>query len=280
MRSDPITESSSRRTALVTGASSGIGEAFADVFAARGFDLVLTARREERLRTIAARLSTRDGCRVHVITADLADPTAPAAIARELEASGLQIDALINNAGYGLPGTYLTVPWEEHAAMLQVMVTGLVELTHRLLPGMIARRYGRIINVASLAALVPAPAGHTLYAPAKALVVRFSEALAQEVRPLGVHVTALCPGFTLSEFHDRAGTRHQVTRLPRWMWMDASTVANQGYDAVMQGIPIYINGGVNRAIAAFVKYLPYRLIAAVGRRTARLYRRTSPPPIP
>jgi uncharacterized protein len=278
MTPDPITESSSRRTALITGASSGIGEAFAEVFAARGFDLVLTARREDRLRALAARLSASHGCRVHVVAADMADATAPAGIAGQLEASGLRIDVLVNNAGYGLPGTYLTVPWEAHAAMLQVMVTGPVELTHRLLPGMIARRYGRIINVASLAALVPAPAGHTLYAPAKALVVRFSEALAQEVRPFGVHVTALCPGFTVSEFHDRAGTRDRVRRLPRWMWMDAGTVAQQGYDAVMDGVPIRITGGVNRAIAAFVKYLPYSVITAIGRRAARLYRRTTPPP--
>ena len=277
MTPDPITELSSR-TALITGASSGIGEAFAEVFAARGFDLVLTARREDRLRALAARLSAQYRRRAHVIVADMADPGAPSAICRELAAADLRVDALVNNAGYGLPGTYLTVAWEQHAAMLQVMVTGLVELTHRVLPGMIERRYGRIVNVASLAALVPAPAGHTLYAPAKALVVRFSEALAQEVRPHGVHVTALCPGFTTSEFHDRAGTRDRVRRLPGWMWMDAGTVARQGYDAVMSGEPIYINGGVNRVIAAFVKYLPYPVISALGRRTARLYRRTTPSP--
>jgi hypothetical protein len=262
--------------ALVTGASSGIGEAFAGVFAARGFDLVLTARRGDRLRRVAARLTAQHECRTRVIQADLSQREAPAQICAELEADGITIDVLVNNAGYGLGGTYLTVPWPEQEAMLQVMVFGVAELTHRLLPGMIARRYGRIINVASLAALVPPPAGHTLYAPSKAFVVRFSEALAHEVRPAGVHVTAVCPGFTRSEFHDRTGTRAQVSRLPPWMWMDAETVARQGYEAVMAGTPVYVNGAVNRTIAALARYLPYRAVAAAGRRFGGLYRTSSP----
>ena len=119
--------------------------------------------------------------------------------------------------------------------MLNVMVMAVSELTYRLLPGMIERRYGRIVNVASLAGLVPAPAGHTLYAATKAFAIKFSEALAHEGRPHGVHVTAVCPGFTLSEFHDVTGTRAQVSKLPSWMWMDAPTVARQGFDAVMDG---------------------------------------------
>lgn len=275
MSPDPITESSAR-TALITGASSGIGEAFAHVFAANGFDLVVSARRDERLRALAARLMQQHGCRVRVIVADLSERGAPADICATLQRDGVTVDALVNNAGYGLPGTFTSVPWVQHEAMVQVMVVGLTELTHRLIPAMIARRYGRVINVASLAGLVPAPAGHTLYAPAKAFVVRFSEALAQEVRGAGVHVTALCPGFTTSEFHDRTGTRAQVARLPRWMWMDAATVAQQGYDAVMAGTPVYVTGGVNRSIAALAKYLPYRAVAAVGRRAGRLYRKSSP----
>jgi hypothetical protein len=158
--------------------------------------------------------------------------------------------------------------------MLQVMVNGLAELTHRLLPGMIERQYGRIINVASLAGLVPAPAGHTLYAASKALVIKFSEALSHEVIRHGVHVTALCPGFTVTEFHDVLGTREQMRSLPSWMWMDAPTVARQGFDAVMAGTPIYVNGRVNRTIALLVRYLPQGLITAFGRRLGRAYRKT------
>jgi short-subunit dehydrogenase len=262
------------RTALITGASSGIGEAFAEVFAAHGFDLVITARREDRLRAVASRLEQRHGVRVLVFVADHARRDTPERLCAELDARGLIIDALVNNAGYGVPGKYVDSPWSRHDDMLQVMVTGLAELTHRLLPGMIERGYGRIINVASLAGLVPAPAGHTLYAAAKALVIKFSEALSHEVRRHNIHVTAVCPGFTVSEFHDVTGTREQMKQLPSWMWMDSPTVARQGFAAVMAGTPIYVNGRVNRTIALLVRYLPYRIVAAIGRRFGRSYRKT------
>jgi short-subunit dehydrogenase len=271
MSPDPL-----RRTALITGASSGIGEAFADVFASEGFDLVLTARREARLRSVADRLSGRFGVAAHIIVADLAEPDAPARLCAEIAARGLTIDALVNNAGYGIPGRYTSATWAQQGALLQVMVVGLAELTYRLLPPMVERGYGRIVNVASLAGLVPASAGHTLYAASKAFVVKFSESLSHEVSASGVHVTALCPGFTLSEFHDRTGTRETVSKLPAWMWMDSPTVARQGYDAVMRGgTPVYVNGSVNRTIAALAKYLPLTFVTAIGRRTAKLYRRTT-----
>jgi short-subunit dehydrogenase len=262
-----------RRTVLITGASSGIGEAFAHVFASRGFDLVLTARREDRLRALAARLEREHGCAVHVIQGDLSRRDAPAAVCAGIAARGLVIDALVNNAGYGVPGSFRSSPWERHEAMLHVMVMAVAELTHALLPGMIDRGYGRIINVASLAGLAPAPAGHTLYAAVKALMIKFSESLSQEVERHGVHVTALCPGFTLSEFHDVTGTRSTVSSLPSWLWMDAGTVARQGVDAVMAGRRIYVNGRVNRTIAGLVKYMPQCVVDAVGRRTARRYRK-------
>ncbi|MBI4886741.1 MAG: SDR family oxidoreductase [Acidobacteria bacterium] len=261
------------RTALITGASAGIGAAFAEVFAAEGFDLVVTARREDRLRALAGRLEARYGARVHVEVADLSEPDAPERLCASLAARGIAIDALVNNAGYGIPGAYLASDWPRQAALLQVMVVAVAELTHRLLPGMVERRYGRVINVASLAALVPPPAGHTLYAASKAFVVRFSEALAGEVRPAGVHVTALCPGFTRSEFHDVTGTRATVGRLPGWLWMDAATVAREGFDAVMAGTPVYVTGRINRVIALLARHLPQKILIALGHRTARHYRR-------
>jgi short-subunit dehydrogenase len=263
---------SPRRTVLVTGASSGIGEAFADVFAAHGFDLVLTARREDRLRAAAERLRSTYGSRADVIVADLSSPTAPDQICDAIAARRLTVDALVNNAGYGVPGAFTSSSWGRHEELMQVMIVGLAGLTYRLLPPMVERRYGRIVNVASLAGLVPASGGHTLYGASKAFVIRFSQALSNEVRASGVHVTAICPGFTYSEFHDRSGTRERVSRLPAWMWMDAATVAQQGYEAVMEGIPMYVNGRVNRTIAGLVKYLPHRVMEAVGRRVARLYR--------
>ena len=255
-----------RRTALITGASAGIGEAFADVFASEGFDLVLVARRSDRLQALAVRLQQQHGVNAHVIVADLGDPEAPARIAAELSRRGWHADVLVNNAGYGVPGAYLQSPWETHDAMLQVMVTAVAELTYRLLPAMLERGYGRIVNVASLAGLVPAPGGHTLYGASKAFLIKFSESLGHEVRPRGVNVTALCPGFTYSEFHDITGTREQMKRLPSWLWMDALTVARQGYAAVMAGEPLYVNGPVNRTIAALVKVAPRWLIRAVEQR--------------
>lgn len=254
------------RTVLITGASAGIGAAFAEVFAAEGWDVVLAARREERLVTLAARLRHSHGVGAHVIVADLADPKMPGHIMSELEQRAIHVDALVNNAGYGVPGTYLGSSWPRHDAMLQVMVNSVAELTYLLLPAMIERGYGRIINVASLAGLVPSPGGHTLYAASKAFVIKFSESLGHEVRARGVYVTALCPGFTYSEFHDVTGTRERMKNLPAWMWLDAADVARQGYDAVMTGVPLYITGRVNRAIAVLVRFAPRWLIRSVERR--------------
>jgi len=262
-----------RRTALITGASSGIGEAFADVFASEGFDLVLTARREERLRAVKARLEERDGVHAELIVADLERPDAAARICAELEARGLKIDALVNNAGYGVPGSFLSSSWDVHSRFLQIMVAAVAELTYRLLPGMVERQYGRIINVASLAGLVPAPAGHTLYAAAKAFLIKFSESLSHEVRQNNVLVTALCPGFTFSEFHDVTGTRAMMDRMPGWMWMSAAAVARQGYDAVMQGDAVVVTGRLNSTIATLVRILPQRLVVGLGRRIGREYRK-------
>ena len=261
------------RTALITGASSGIGEAFAEVFAAEGFDLVITARREHRLRAVADRLVQRYARHVQVIAADLSERDAPARLCREIADRGLTVDVLVNNAGYGVPGAFTASEWARHEALLQVMVVAPAELTRRLLPGMVDRGYGRIINVASLAALVPAPAGHTLYAACKALVVKFSESLSNEVARSGVRVTALCPGFTRSEFHDVTGTRATVARLPRWLWMDAAAVARQGFEASMAGIPVCVPGRVNRTIARLVRCLPRPVVLALGRRTAWRYRK-------
>ena len=262
----------SNRVALITGASAGIGEAFAELFAAEGFDVVITARREERLRAVQTRLR-QYGVRVEVIVTDLERPEAPEQLCAELEARRLKIDVLVNNAGYGIAGSFLRSSWDVHARFLQIMVTAVAELTYRLLPGMIERQYGRVINVASLAGLVPAPAGHTLYAAAKGFVIKFSESLGHEVRGHGVLVAAVCPGFTYSEFHDVTGTRAMMNKMPRWMWMSAADVARRGYDAVMAGESIVVTGRLNATIATLVRILPQRLVVGVGRRIGRSYRK-------
>ncbi len=264
---------SSRRTALVTGAAAGIGRAFAEVFAANRFDLVIVARREDRLRALAASLEQRHGGRVHVLSRHLSHPDASARLVEELGASGLSVDALVNNAGFAVPGSFIRSDWPRHAEFLQVMLVAVVELTHHLLPAMLDRGYGRVINVASLAGLLPGVAGHTLYAATKSFLIRFSESLSAETSPGGVHVTAVCPGFTFTEFHDVSGTRHIVSRMPSFMWMDAETVARQGYDAVMAGRATCVPGRVNAAIATLARLLPQRVVYRMNRRAASRYRK-------
>lgn len=261
------------RTALVTGASAGIGRAFAEVLAAHGFGLVLTARRRDRLDAVAGALAAAYGVPVQIVVADLSDPAAPGTLAGELRTRGLAVDFLVNNAGYGVPGRFGRPEWRAHRDFLQVMVTSVCELTYHLLPGMLDREWGRIVNIASLAALVPAPAGHTLYAASKAFLVKFSEALAEEGAARGVHATALCPGFTYSEFHDVTGTRAEVSRMPAFMWLDAPAVAREGYEAVMKGRPVHVTGRVNRTIAWLVRVLPQPIVRRVATRTGRQYRK-------
>lgn len=261
------------RMALVTGASAGIGCAFAEVLAREGFDLIVTARRRDRLEALRQDLSRRFGVAVHVIPEDLADPEAPRRLFDAIVARGLWADMLINNAGYAVPNSYAATSWPQQRDFLQVMVTAVAELTHLVMPGMIERRWGRIVNVASLAALVPGVAGHTLYAASKAFLVRFSESLSLEGAPHGVHVTAVCPGFTRSEFHDVTGTRAQVAQLPAFLWLDGATVAQEGYAAVMRGTPVLVNGRVNRALALAARMLPRRLVWGFMQRNAGKFRK-------
>jgi short-subunit dehydrogenase len=261
------------RTALVTGASSGIGLAFARELASRGYHLVLTARRRDRLEALAAEVTARNGVQASVIVDDLADPAAPARIVGELAARNQTIDILINNAGYGVPGRYVSPSWEQQRDSLQVMVIAVSELVHRLLPGMIERRWGRIVNIGSLAGLLPGVAGHTLYGASKAFVIAFSESLALENAQYGVHVTASCPGFTLSEFHDITGTRQQVNRFPKFMWLDAARVARESVDAVMNGRVVYVPGRMHPVIAGAARVLPRRVMTAIMMRNASKFRR-------
>jgi len=246
-----------RRLALVTGASAGIGAALARIYASHGYDVALTARRAERLSRLAEEIRLRFGVETLSVPADLADPEAPGAILDHLTAHGRAADVLVNNAGYGLPGVFAETRLEDQAAMLRVMLHAPVELAHRVLPGMIERRFGRILNVASLAGLVPGTAGHTLYGATKAFLVRFSQSLHLENLQTGVHVTALCPGFTWSEFHDVNETREQLSKAtPEWLWMGADEVAAAGYEAAEANRPVSVPGAPNKTIAAVAKALP------------------------
>ena len=265
-----------RRLCLITGASAGIGAEFARQYAALGWDLVLTARRENRLQELAQEIRTKSNVDVTVIAEDLGDPAAPARLVAALEGRGLAVDALVNNAGYGLPGTFFSTTWEDQSAFLQVLYTAPIELTHHLLPGMAARKYGRIINVASLAGYAAGSAGHTLYASVKAGLIKFSESLNAECEALGhtdIHCTALCPGFTWSEFHDVNGTREATNQMPKWMWMDAAPVVTAGIEAVNRGQPVVVPGLANKALATLTRVLPEPLGRAMVRAQSSRYRR-------
>ncbi len=263
-----------RPLSLITGASSGIGAEFARQLAALGHDLVITARRTARLEELAAELQAQHGVSVTVLAHDLAEPNAVAWLCDALDQHDLHVDWLINNAGYGVPGTFDTNDWPTHAAFLRVLLTAPTELAWRLLPGMRQRGHGRIVNVSSLAGHVPAPAGHTLYAASKAYLIKFSQALALENQPHGIHVSALCPGFTWSEFHDVNRTREKLDKLPGFMWLSAADVVSQGIAAVERGDAVYIPGRVNRFIKTMMQLMPDRLAQRLSARQGTRYRDT------
>lgn len=254
------------RTVLITGASAGIGKCFAEFYAAKGYDLILTARRLERLNEIASELSVANSIKCDTISADLADPAAPDAIWAEITARGLQVDVLINNAGYGMNDHFTDYDWASHRDFIQIMVTAYAHLCHLALPGMTERRYGRIINVASLAGLAPGTLGHTLYGASKAFLIKMSESLSLEHEGTGVHVTALNPGFTRSEFHTTAGVQETVDRMPRWMWMQAPDVVAEAFEASEKGLAQWVPGRANRFTASVLRHFPPRLALTLSRR--------------
>jgi short-subunit dehydrogenase len=262
-----------RRLVLITGASAGIGAEFARQYAERGWDVALTARRADRLEALADRLRSDYGTTAFVMAGDLAAPGAVEAIMAAVEATGRAVDGLVNNAGYGLPGTFFTTAWADQAAFLRVLYTAPIELTHKVLPGMAERGFGRIINVASLAGYTPGSAGHTLYASVKSGLIKFSESVhaeAQAGAARNVHCTALCPGFTWSEFHDVNGTRAQTQSMPAWLWMQAAPVVEAGIEACDRGQPVIVPGAVNKGLASLTRLLPEpvarHLIASQSRR--------------
>lgn len=263
-----------RPTVLITGASAGIGAALARVYAEHGWDLVLTARRAEPLEALADEVAGL-GAATTVLTEDLADPGAPERLFRAVEQRGLQVDGLVNNAGFSRTTGFFATPMTQHAAMLQVMLTAPVELAHRFAPAMAAQGFGRILNVASLAGRMPATGGDTLYGPIKSFLIKASTGLHLELQGTGVHVTTLCPGYTLTEFHDVNGSRAEVaSAYPTWMWQTAEHVARVGYAACEANRAQVVPGVVNGLLAGLAKHLPDRwaidMISGHARRLKRL----------
>lgn len=249
--------------ALVTGASAGLGAGFAHALAAKKQDLILTARRADRLDALAEELRKLHGIRVDVFPADLADADAPRKLLDAIAAAGLEVDTLINNAGFGARGAVAELPAEKLLGQIDVNCRALVVLAHGVLPGMSARMRGGILNVASTAAFVPGPYMAVYYAT-KAFVLSFSQALHEEVREQGIRVSALCPGPTHTEFADVAGLGDSA--LFQRVVSDADTVVRDGLAALAGNRAVKVSGFMNAAMAESTRFAPRSLLRRVAAR--------------
>ena len=249
-------------TALITGASSGIGLELARIFAEHGHDVVLVARSEAKLKSLASELQSR-GVRAHVVATDLGAPGAAKTVVDRTRELGVDVDVLVNNAGYGLYGPFLETSLDAELAMIQLNIVTLTELTKRLLPAMVARKRGRILNLASTAAFLPGPLMAVYYAT-KAYVLSFSEAIANELSGSGVTVTALCPGPTASGF--QAAANLEESKLVAGKTLPTSReVARAGYDALMRGTTVYVPGLANKMTVQLPRLFPRGVITKVVR---------------
>lgn len=253
------------RTALVTGASSGIGKAYAQLLASEGYSLVITARRKERLTALAGELKAEHGTQVTVLAADLADPKTPAKMLADLNKKGIHIDMLVNNAGFGGDKPFLKTGWAELQGELQLMVVAVTELMHLFTPAMVEKGWGRVLNVASVAGYAPIMNG-LLYSGTKSYLVNVSQAVDMELHKKGVFVTALCPGLTETEFFEVQGSTESANQMPKFAKQSAEDVAKIGYDALMAGKPVIVPGVVNKVMVSLSRHTPEAIRYQMGKR--------------
>ena len=251
----------SKGTALVTGASGGIGRVFAVKLAREGYDVVVAARSKGKLEAVAKEIEGH-GVRGLVIESDLSKPEAPKELFDAVRKEGLQVDVLINNAGFATYGRFDSIELERELAMINLNVSALVHLTRLFAPEMVARKKGRIVNVASTASFQPGPLMANYYA-SKAYVLHFSEAIANELAGTGVTVTALCPGPTASGFQERAGM--EDVKLVKSGLMSAEKVVEIGYKGMLKGRPVVIPGFKNRMLAQSTRFFPRKMTVKVVR---------------
>jgi uncharacterized protein len=252
----------SRKIALITGASAGLGEQFAQLFARDGNDVILVARSAARLQALASKLQQEHSITAHVMPADLVDAGAPQRLFDQVKAQGLEVEYLVNNAGFGSNGAFLDLDLAKEVEMVEVNCTALLKLTHLFAHPMRERRSGRILNIASTAAFQPGPYMATYYAT-KAFVVSFTEALAHELHGSGVTVTCHCPGATQTEFASRAG--NEKSRLfQRKGVAQASDVAEDAYQAMMKGRVLAVHGVVNWLLMESVRLSPRAAVRSIA----------------
>jgi len=248
-------------TVLITGASGGIGYELAKLFARDHHNLILIARSADKLAQVAEELQ-KQGITVKTIPIDLAAPPAPKFIFNQLQREGINVEILINNAGFGAHGEFIQIAPEEILGQIDLNIRALTELTRLFLPAMVQRRAGKIMNVASTAAFQPGPLMAVYYAT-KAYVLSFSEALANEVKDAGITVTCLCPGPTETGFGARAG--NDKARMFKYAAMSAARVAEDGYCALMEGRTLAISGAQNWLVAQSTRFAPRKLVTAISR---------------
>lgn len=267
-----MTSAAPRRLALITGASAGIGAAFARAYAARGFDVALVARRRDRLEALASELTHAHGVEAFAIAADLSIPDAQTPILEAVKAQGRHVDALVNNAGFGIPRYFTDAPWHEQRDFLMTMAVAPCALAYAVIPGMAERRFGRIVNVSSIAGFAPGVAANTLYPGVKGLMIRFSQALDAEYRDKGIKVTAICPGSTESEFAAQAGYQHLLGPSSRLFTQTADRVAEIAVKANEAGRVVVVPGWHNRVAVALMRLFPEPLVRSLINAGAARYR--------
>lgn len=238
--------------ALITGASAGLGAEFGRQLAAAGKDLVLVARRREKLETLAADLHDEFGVAVDVLVADMTDPGTPGWLYAETQAQGWQIDFLVNNAGSEGPDLIRTRDWPRHDAYIRLMMTSVAAMCHEFIPGMVERGYGRMINVASVAGRMTV-GGDYSYGPTKAYLIALSKGLASAFKPQGVYVMALCPGFTHTEFHLSDKLTEMKKATPGFIWYDADVVVREGLAALEKGKDEFTSGRLYRFMVPVIR---------------------------
>jgi short-subunit dehydrogenase len=261
-----------RKLALITGASAGLGAAFARACAAQGRDLALVARRQDRLEALAAELSARHGVEAFAVAADLSIPEAHAPVMAALAERGRSVDILVNNAGFGIPRHFTDAPWSAQRDFLMTMAVAPCALAYAVIPGMAARGWGRIINVASIAGFAPGVGANTLYPGVKSLMIKFSQALDSEYRDQGLKITALCPGATRTDFAAEAGYQHLMGEKPSAFSETPERVAAIALKANEAGRMVVIPGWYNRLAVALMRALPEPLVRAAVNAGAKKYR--------
>lgn len=252
-------------TCLVTGASSGIGTELARGLAGRGLGLTLVARREERLRELAAELAENHDVRIEVATADVSDAGERNRLVQEIASRGLTVEVLINNAGFGSGGAFVGLDGERETEMVRTNVEAVVGLSSAYLPEMVERGRGALLNIGSLISFQPVPFQAT-YGASKAFVLSFTDALHEELRGTGVTATAVCPGPVRTEFGESGGFGGADDRIPGFMWLSADRVAEDALDGLESGERVVIPGPVNRVAALYGQHLPRSLLLPLVRR--------------